>query len=39
VGSALIVAVMRMLNQLPSLDDLLRSMNSEDALRDGSRFL
>ena len=34
----LIVAAARVLNRLPSLDDLIRSMNSE-ALRDGSRYL
>lgn len=37
--SALLAAIARVLNQLPSLDDLLRSMNGEDALRDGSRYL
>ena len=39
LSNAFIVAVTRALTQLPSLDDLLRSMNSEDALRDGSRYL
>lgn len=37
--SAFLAAIARALNQLPSLDDLLRSMNGEDALRDGSRYL
>ncbi|GAB3660704.1 hypothetical protein [Ramlibacter alkalitolerans] len=35
---ALIVAVARVIQQIPSLDDLLRSMNSGDALQDGSRY-
>ena len=39
LNNALIVVVMRLLDQLPSVADLLRSMNSEDALRDGSRYL
>ncbi|MEJ8835471.1 hypothetical protein [Ramlibacter sp. AN1133] len=39
LNNAIIVVAMRLLTQLPSLDDLLRSMNSEEALRDGSRYL
>ena len=39
LNNAFLVVVMRALHQLPTLDDLLRSMNREDALRDGSRFL
>ena len=39
LNNAFIVVAMRLLTQLPSLDELLRSMNSEDALRDGSRYL
>jgi hypothetical protein len=39
LGNALIVAVARALTRLPSLDDLLRAMNREDSLHDGSRYL
>ena len=39
LNNALIVMAMRVLGALPSLDDLLRSMNAQDSLRDGSRFL
>lgn len=28
----------RVLHQIPTFDDLLRAMNREDALRDGSRY-
>ncbi|HET8744867.1 MAG TPA: hypothetical protein VFM98_04645 [Ramlibacter sp.] len=37
--SAILAAIARVLNQRPRLHDLLRAMNSEDALRDGSRYL
>jgi hypothetical protein len=39
LSNAFIVAVLRSLTRLPSLGDMLRAMNREDALRDGSRYL
>ena len=39
LNNAFLLAVMRVFHELPTVDALLRSMNSEEALRDGSRFL
>jgi hypothetical protein len=39
LNNAFLLAVARLLNQLPTLDDLLRTLNREEGLRDGSRYL
>jgi hypothetical protein len=39
LNNAFLLAVARLLNRLPTLDDLLLALNREDGLRDGSRYL
>lgn len=39
LNNAFLAAVAQVLHRIPSIDDLLRSLNREDALRDGSRYL